>query len=93
MIEEKAKKYIEMAEDALSELSNPFNSNSFLNEVYKDIITMISSYISDAKYFYQKGDFENALAASSYAYGWIDEGVRLGILKVKEDYKKFTHYK
>ncbi len=93
MLEEKAKKYIEMAEEALKEVKNPFKENAYLNGAFVDIIGIASSYVSDAKYFYEKGDFENALAAASYAYGWIDEGVRLGILSVNEDYKRFTHYR
>ncbi len=92
MIEEKAKKYLDLASLALLEIENPFNENSFFNIIYEDIMKMVKSYIDDAKYFYDKGDYENSLAASSYAYGWIDEGVRLGLLKVKTDYKRFTHF-
>ncbi len=92
MIQEKAKKYLELASLALSEIENPFEENSLLNLAYADIIKMVEAYVNDAKYFYEKGDYENSLAASSYAYGWIDEGVRLGLLKVKTDYKRFTHF-
>lgn len=92
MIEEKAKKYLTMARQAFNEIENPFEDNTYMNVVFNDIMNMISSYISDAQYFYDNGDFENSLAASSYAYGWIDEGVRLGILKVKPDYSRFTHF-
>jgi uncharacterized protein len=55
----------------------------------KEIIEMVSNYISDAKYFEKKQDFVNAFAALNYAHGWIDSGVRLDIFNVKDN-KLFT---
>ena len=55
----------------------------------KEIIDMVSNYISDAKYFQSKNDFVNSFAALNYAHGWIDSGVRLGIFDV-HDNKLFT---
>ena len=55
----------------------------------KEIINMVSNYLSDADFFEKKGDFVNAFAAINYAHGWLDSGVRLDIFKVKDD-KLFT---
>lgn len=55
----------------------------------KEIIDMVSNYLSDADFFEKKGDFINAFAAINYAHGWLDSGVRLGIFNVKDD-KLFT---
>ncbi len=55
----------------------------------KEIIEMVSNYLSDAKYFEKKEDFVNAFAALNYAHGWLDSGVRLGVFNVKDD-KLFT---
>ncbi len=55
----------------------------------KEIIEMVSNYLSDAKHFENKGDWINAFAALNYAHGWIDSGVRLDIFKVDDD-KLFT---
>ena len=55
----------------------------------KEIIDMVSNYLSDAKYFEKKQDFVNAFAALNYAHGWLDSGVRLNIFRVKDD-KLFT---
>ena len=55
----------------------------------KEIIDMVSNYLSDAKYFEEKMDFVNAFAAINYAHGWLDAGVRLDIFKTKDD-KLFT---
>jgi hypothetical protein len=55
-------------------------------EVYaKEIIEMVSNYISDAKYFEKKGNYVNAFAALNYAHGWLDSGVRLNVFNVSDD--------
>jgi len=53
---------------------------------------MCRNYLNDSKYFFERGDYENSLAASSYAYAWLDAGVRIGILYAPGDYKRFTQY-
>ena len=55
----------------------------------KEIINMVSNYLSDAEHFEKKQDFVNAFAALNYAHGWLDSGVRLDIFNVKDD-KLFT---
>ena len=55
----------------------------------KEIINMVTNYLSDAKHFEKKHDWVNAFAALNYAHGWLDSGVRLNIFKV-EDNKLFT---
>ena len=55
----------------------------------KEIIDMVSNYLSDAHHFHSKHDWVNAFAALNYAHGWLDSGVRLDIFNVKDD-KLFT---
>lgn len=55
----------------------------------KEIIEMVTNYISDAKHFEEKGDWVNAFAALNYSHGWIDSGVRLDVFEVYDD-KLFT---
>ena len=51
----------------------------------KEIIKMVSDYLSDSEYFEKNKDFVNAFAALSYAHGWLDAGVRLDVFDVKDD--------
>ena len=44
----------------------------------------------DAKYFRDKNDYVNALAALSYAHAWLDAGARIGLFDVKGDNELFT---
>lgn len=55
----------------------------------KEIIDMVSNYLSDSKHFEKQGDFVNAFAALNYAHGWLDAGVRLDVFDVKNN-KLFT---
>jgi len=51
----------------------------------KEIIEMVSNYLSDSEYFEKNKDLVNAFAALNYAHGWLDAGVRLDIFDVKDD--------
>ncbi|HEA46386.1 MAG TPA: DUF357 domain-containing protein [Candidatus Pacearchaeota archaeon] len=55
----------------------------------KEIIDMVSNYLSDSEHFEKKGDLVNAFASLNYAHGWLDAGVRLDVFNVKDD-KLFT---
>lgn len=84
---EKLEKYFELTGNALEEVKK--NIVSGKEEQAKEIISMVSNYLKDAKYFQDKEDFVNSFAALNYAHGWLDSGVRLGIFNVKDD-KLFT---
>lgn len=51
----------------------------------KEIIEMVSNYLSDSEYFEKKRDFVNAFAALNYSHGWLDCGARLKIFNVKDN--------
>jgi uncharacterized protein len=84
---EKLEKYFGLTSSALEEAKK--NIISGKKDYAKEIIEMVSNYLSDAKHFERKGDFVNAFAALNYAHGWLDSGVRLDIFDVKDD-KLFT---
>ncbi|RLI90865.1 MAG: DUF357 domain-containing protein [Candidatus Altiarchaeales archaeon] len=54
-----------------------------LKEIKKHFHEMALSYYNDSKYFRDKGDYINALSALEYAEGWLDAGISLGILKIR----------
>ncbi|MEM0141150.1 MAG: DUF357 domain-containing protein [Thermoplasmatales archaeon] len=92
MLEAKCREYIERGNNALERVKISVPEESFLWKAAHDFIEMCKNYLSDASFFYNKGDFENSLAASSYAYAWLDAGVRIGLLEAKGDYVRFTQY-
>ena len=84
---EKLEKYLKLTSKALEKAKE--NIIKFKDKGSREIINMVSNYLSDAKYFEEKKDFVNSFAAINYAHGWLDSGVRLGIFNVKDD-KLFT---
>lgn len=91
-LRERSKKYIEMTTEAIELVDIVPPKESFLSGAGKDFVEMCENYLKDARFFFDRGDFENSLAASSYAYAWLDAGVRLGILRASGDYRRFTQY-
>jgi len=85
--EEKLKKYFKLTEMALAEVKKNVFEGREVDA--KEIIDMVSNYVSDAHHFFDKGDWVNAFAALNYAHGWLDSGVRLKIFDVDDD-KLFT---
>lgn len=84
---EKLKKYFNVTESAFKIVKDSIIKGK--EKQAKEIIEMVSNYISDAKHFEKKGDWVNAFAALNYAHGWIDSGVRLDVFEVNDD-KLFT---
>jgi len=85
--QEKIKKYFMLTETALAEVKK--NIISGKEKEAREIIDMVSNYVSDAHHFEEKEDLVNAFAALNYAHGWLDSGVRLCVFDVHDD-KLFT---
>jgi len=84
---EKVEKYFELTSKALEKAKKSIIKGK--ENYAKEIINMVSNYLSDAKYFEKKDNLIDAFAALNYAHGWLDSGVRLDIFKTKNN-KLFT---
>ena len=80
---EKLAKYFKLTETALGEVKKNIISGREVDA--KEIVDMVSNYVSDAHHFEDKGDWVNAFAALNYAHGWLDSGVRLKVFDVTDD--------
>ena len=81
--EEKLKKYFDLTETALREVKKNIFDGKDVEA--KEIIDMVSNYVSDAHHFEENDDWVNAFAALNYAHGWLDSGVRLKVFDVHDD--------
>ena len=81
---QKIKKYSKLTSTALKQIKKKIIKGK--ESSAKEIIEMVSNYLSDAKHFEKKSDFVNAFAALNYAHGWLDAGVRLDIFDVKDNH-------
>jgi hypothetical protein len=86
-------KYLRVTGEALQRVRPAPPARSFLIGAAEDFLAMARAYLSDAEVFRARGDAERALAAVSYAHGWIDAGVRLGLLDGGNDDVRFTPYR
>lgn len=86
-------KYLALTRDALGRVKPAPPKRSFLVGASEDFLAMARAYLSDAEHFRATGDRDRALAAASYAHGWLDAGVRLGILDAGEDDVRFTPFR
>jgi hypothetical protein len=86
-------KYLALTDEALKRVRPATPARSFLAGASEDFLTMARAYLSDARHFEKNGDRERALAAVSYAHGWLDAGVRLGLLDGGDDDVRFTPFR
>jgi len=86
-------KYLRLTREALAKVVPAAPARSFLKGASDDFLAMARSYLADAEHFSAAGDRERALAAASYAHGWLDAGVRLGILDGGNDDQRFTLFR
>lgn len=84
---EKLEKYFKLTTKALEEVKKKIIKGK--EKESKEIIDMVSNYLSDAEHFRKNDNFVNSFAALNYAHGWLDSGVRLDVFNVKDD-KLFT---
>ena len=86
-------RYLRLTHEALDRVRAAPPERSFLRGASDDFLSMARAYLADAEHFSAAGDGERALAAASYAHGWLDAGVRLGILDGGEDDQRFTLFR
>lgn len=85
-------KYRVLLEKALNTIKINIENDSFLKDIANDYHSMAKNYLLDGKVLEEKEDYVRALASYSYAYGWIDAGVRIGLF-YGIDRNMFTLYK
>lgn len=90
--EERIAKYLDITRKALDKVRIAAPPRSFNRKMADSFLEMANAYFSDAKHFYDKGDYVNSFACVNYAHGWLDAGARIGLFEVGEDDKLFTLY-
>lgn len=85
--EDKLDRYFKLTSKALEKVKK--NIIEGKESQAKEIIQMVSNYLSDAEHFYNNGNYVDSFAAINYAHGWLDSGVRLDVFDV-DDKSLFT---
>jgi len=91
-LKEYTTKYKTILKLALNTIKQNIKNESHLKDMAVDFLSMANNYLKDGEVLEKKGDLVRALASYSYAYAWIDAGVRVGLF-YGTDNKLFTLYK
>lgn len=84
-LEKKVEKYQHLTEKALKEIKLEKNITEKERAVAEDYLSMTKNYLSDGKYYREKGELLVALASFSYAHAWLDAGVRAKVFHAEDD--------
>ncbi|UCE37087.1 MAG: DUF357 domain-containing protein [Thermoplasmata archaeon] len=82
--------YLDKTKRALKKVKITPPDRSHAKKIAQDFLNMATSYHSDAKHFFEKGEYVDAFACVNYAHGWLDAGVRFGLFDVGSDDVLFT---
>lgn len=81
-IERTIKKYLKITKKALNKATKAISIGK--KEQAEIVFDMANRYYEDALYFQKKNKLVTALAAVSYAHGWLDCGSKIGLFNVKD---------
>ena len=91
-LREKTHQYEEMLASALTATVIRADLDEMGSRRAEECDEMARAYLVDGRHFRETDDWPNALAAFSYGHGWLDAGIRIGLLdgptpsvKSKED--------
>jgi hypothetical protein len=87
---EKLTDYLDKTKRAIAKVKITTPERSHAKKIAEDFLNMATSYFSDAKHFFEKGEYVDAFACVNYAHGWLDAGVRFGLFDVDSDDTLFT---
>ena len=90
LTEERLEREFKVTKKALDNIEINIEKN---NKLYKNALHFLDTakrYYEDAMYFKKKGDKASAFGALNYAFGWLDAGKNIGILKEKN--KNFNFF-
>ena len=89
-MKETVKHYLQITKEALDKARKAISNNNAISNSNSGkkqaaiVLDMAERYYKDAIYWQKKKQLVTALAAVSYAHGWIDCGSKLGLFNVKD---------
>ncbi|MEN6342316.1 MAG: DUF357 domain-containing protein [Methanospirillum sp.] len=89
-LEEKTRRYAAMLEAALEAAGPAPDPASPAHAAALAVLAVAGAFLAPAAALLADGDLEASLSVSSYAYGWLDAGVRAGLLAIAGDRSLFA---
>lgn len=88
--EERLLHYLDLTKSARTKVSEINHLDHQMSKDMQTLLEMADAYISDAQFFFEKGDYVRSFGAINYAHAWIDAGVKLRLLDGHDDDVLFT---
>ncbi len=89
-LEEKARRYAAMLRKALEAAAPAPDPASPAHAAALSILAVAGALLAPSACYLARGDLEASLSVSSYAYGWLDAGVRAGLVGIAGDRSLFA---
>jgi uncharacterized protein len=89
-LEEKAERYVAMLDAALGAAAPAPDPASPAHAAALAVLAVARAFLAPSARYLAGGELEASLSVSSYAYGWLDAGVRAGLLAIAGDRSLFA---
>ena len=89
-LEEKARRYAAMLGAALEAAAPAPDPASPAHAAARAVLAVAGAFLAPSTALLADGDLEASLSVSSYAYGWLDAGVRAGLVAIAGDRSLFA---
>jgi len=89
-LDEKTERYQRMLHEACSSIEDAPDISSPIHPFCRFIQDYVKDWKIKGEAYHSGHDHASALAAYSYAYGWLDCGIRAGLLRITGDRHLFT---
>ena len=84
LTDERLEREFKVTEKALKEIEIKVSKEDKHYENALHFLDTAKRYYEDAKYFKKKDDKASAFGALNYAFGWLDAGKNIDIIKIKK---------
>jgi hypothetical protein len=78
----------EEAEKEIKKMQPVIDSLKLERSEAQELLHMVHSYFTDAKYFFEKGKFLQAFEAAVICWAYIDAGLHFGAFSVDDKFSK-----
>ncbi len=78
----------QLAEKEIGKVEIILKGLKLIDKKGEDILKLINSYFTDAKYFHDKKQFIQAFEAAVMCWTYVDAGLHLGVFSVPDNIKK-----
>ena len=93
VVSDEIRRYIDSTRKVIDSIRVTSPEGSLNRRLSDSYMEMIECYCNDAVHFVASGELVTAFAATSYIYGWVDCGARVGLFDIENSDRHFDLYR